>query len=105
MRNIKSLNFLSSICLILALTGGCVHVNTVSLTSIPADRNKVVNAESSRFLLFGISFSSDFIDEAIKELSVQCDGKIEGVLTKFETHNYFLFIFMTEHVIARGFCR
>ena len=91
--------------LLTLLMSGCVHMNTVSLSSIPAQREQVVSAESSRFLLFGISFSSDFVDEAVQSLSEQCNGKVEGIITKFETHNYFLYMFMSDVVSVKGFCR
>ena len=98
---------LATISLILTLTfTGCVHVKTVSLTSVPEDRGQAVSAEGSRFLFLGISFSTDYVDEAIAKLSDQCpNGKIEGVLTKLEVVNYFLFFFATERVVAKGFCR
>ena len=80
-------------------------MNTVSLSSIPAERDQVVSAESSRFLFLGISFSTEFVDEAVKSLRSQCNGKVEGIITKFETHNYFLFLFMNEKISVKGFCR
>ena len=85
---------------------GCVHVKTVSLTSIPAARGQIVTAEGSRFMFLGISFNSDYIDETIGRLSEQCpSGKIDGVLTKLEVVDYFLFIVADERITARGFCR
>ncbi len=94
-------------CLSLPLmTSACVSVKSVSLTSVPTERQNVIQAEGSRFLFFGLSFSSKFIDQAIDELSSKCpNGKVEGVLTKHENVNYFLGLFVTERVIAKGFCR
>ena len=93
--------------LLLALSlSGCVSVKSVSLTSIPEDREQVVTASGDRFLFLGISFSTSYIDETIASLGDQCpDGKVEGVLTKHEYVNYFLYLFATERVVARGFCR
>ena len=100
-------NFGILVCLIFSISAvGCVSVKTVSLTSVPAQRTKVVKAEDSRFLFLGISFSTQFIDSAIENLSGQCpSGKIEGILTKHEVVNYFLWFFMTERVTAKGFCQ
>ena len=80
-------------------------MNTVSVSSIPAQRDNLVSAESSRFLFLGISFSTDFVEEAVEELGDQCKGKVEGIITKFETHNYFLYLFMSEKVKVKGFCK
>ena len=80
-------------------------MNTVSVSSIPAQRDQVVSAEGSRFMFLGISFSSDFVDEAVEDLSGMCNGKVEGIMTKFETHNYFLYLFTSEVVKVKGFCR
>jgi hypothetical protein len=90
----------------LSLATGCVRVNTVSLTSVPAERDKPIEAQSSRMMFFGAAFDSDFIDEAIDELSEKCpQGKVEGVLTKFETIDYFLMIVAKQELNVRGYCR
>ena len=57
-------------------------------------------------LFFGAAFDSDFIDDAIDELSEKCpQGKVEGVLTKFETIDYFLMIVAKQELNVRGYCR
>ena len=105
MLSVKTIQYSVLLLMITFLSSACVHVNTVSISSIPAQREKVVSASTSRFILFGLAFSSKFVDEAVEDLRAQCDGKIEGIMTKFETHNYFLYLFMNEEVIVKGFCQ
>ena len=84
--------------------GGCVSLNSLSLTQIPETRDNTVTATSDSWNLLGIAFSNDFVEEAILELKSQCiGGKVEGILTKHQTTAYFL-VFKRE-VIATGYCQ
>jgi len=83
----------------------CVSLQSVSLTQVPAAREKVVSAEASKFLFLGIAFDNDFVDDVTRDLKAKCpDGKISGILTKDEAVNYFLFIFTRRRVSATGYC-
>ena len=65
--------------LALSLTG-CVGLNTVSMTQVPAQRDNVITTTSSSWNFIGINFSNAFVDDAIDKLKGQCPtGKIEGV--------------------------
>ncbi|GAM58918.1 hypothetical protein JCM19232_1529 [Vibrio ishigakensis] len=93
--------------LILAITAvslsGCVGLNTVSLTSVPAERDAKVTASASDWNFIGINFNNDIVDEAVANLQQQCPtGKIEGVLTKHQTTGYVLFF--KREIIATGYC-
>ncbi len=95
----------TSLLLFLGLLSGCVSLNTVSLTSIPAKRDRQVQAEASKYIFLGLSFDNDFVDEMTGQLKQKCpDGMISGILTKDEAVNYFLYIFWRHHVTATGYC-
>lgn len=87
------------------LASGCVSLNTVSLTSIPAKRDAKVRAEASKFIFLGFNFDNDFVDRMTNDLRSQCpDGVVSGILTKDEVVNYFLYIFWSHRVTATGYC-
>lgn len=86
----------------LALSG-CASVNSVSLTTIPAQRTKIVTAEVSKTIFLAFSFDNDFIDPLVAKLKEQCEGGyVSGILTKDETFHYI--IVHTKRVTATGFC-
>lgn len=87
---------------LLSLTG-CVGLNTVSMTQVPAERDNIITTNSSSWNFIGINFTNDFVDEAIESLKTQCPtGKIEGVYTKHQTTGYLL-MFKRE-VIVSAYC-
>jgi hypothetical protein len=82
---------------------GCVGLNTVSMTQVPAERDNKITTNSSSWNFIGINFSNVFVDEAIENLKAQCPtGKIEGVYTKHQTTGYVL-VFKRE-VIVSAYC-
>ncbi len=86
----------------LSLTG-CVGLNTVSMTQVPADRDNKITTSSSSWNFIGINFSNAFVDVAIDKLKAQCPtGKIEGIYTKHQTTGYVL-VFKRE-VIVSAYC-
>src|SRR5688572_12241021 len=88
-----------------ALTlGGCAHLNSVSQTQIPARRSKVVEAETSKWIIFFLSFDNDYVDELSAKLKSTCpNGDVRGILTKDETYNYFIGLVMKRKVTAEGY--
>lgn len=87
------------------LLSGCVSLNSVSLTQVPKDRKNIVTAEASKFIIFGFTFSNEYVDEAARSLMKKCDGgMIQGILTKDEVTNYFIGIVMKQSVYAKGYC-
>ncbi|OGR04168.1 MAG: hypothetical protein A2284_13390 [Deltaproteobacteria bacterium RIFOXYA12_FULL_61_11] len=94
--------YLSLVLLSCALVG-CAQLATVSLTTIPKERQHRIEAEVSKFIFFGFSFDNDFLDELEPKLAAQCpNGKVAGILTKHERRFYLLA--HTERVIAKGYC-
>ena len=84
---------------------GCASVNSVSLSSIPAARNKEVKAEASRVIILGFNFNNDFVDNMAEDLKAQCpNGVVRGILTKDEVIQYFLFFVWERKVSATGYC-
>ena len=82
---------------------GCVSLNSVSQTSIPAERNKQVMASSSQWTFLGIAFSNSFVNEAVDELKAQCEGgRVQGILTKYD--DVYFFPIFVRRVNVSGFC-
>lgn len=83
----------------------CASVNSVSLSSIPANREKEVRTEASRTIILGFNFNNDYVDEMAEDLKRQCpNGVVKGILTKDEVINYFLFFVWARKVSATGYC-
>lgn len=99
-KNILKIGLLFSlICNLVA----CASVNSVSLTPIPANRSRPVQADVSRWIILGFNFDNDYIDPLVEDLKKQCpNGVISGILTKDETISYFLVF--KKHVSTTGFC-
>ena len=96
----------TALCLMMCLTLlGCVHLGSVSTSSVPADRSKLVVVETSRFLFLFINFNNDYVNELARDLAEQCPrGKVEGVLTKHENITYFPLFAHAVRITASGYC-
>ena len=71
---------------------GCVSLNSVSLTQLPSDHSMPISAHGSDWAVLGYSLSNVFVDQAIDRIRDQCHyGRIEGILTKYQTTTYLLF--------------
>lgn len=81
----------------------CASVNTISVSSIPKERSRMVKAVASRLIILGFNFDNDFVDSLVDDLKSQCKGgMVSGILTKDEVISY---VFAHKRVItARGFC-
>ena len=91
--------------LALGLLSSCTSLQTLSLTSIPAKRDKAVKTEASKIIFLGFNFDNDFVDEMTTDLKRQCpNGVVSGVLTKDEVVDYFLMIVWKHRVTATGYC-
>lgn len=97
--------YLTAITLFLFSTlSGCVSLNSVSLTQLPSDRERLISASAHDYVFLGFTSQNDFVDEAIADLKQQCSGgKLTGILTKHQTTAYVL-VFKRE-VIANGYCQ
>lgn len=86
--------------------GGCVSMQSVSLTSIPARKGKEITAQKSRLIILGFNFDNDYVNELVEDLKNQCpNGQVKGILTKDEIVDYFLMLVHTRRVTATGYCQ
>ncbi len=84
---------------------GCVSLNSVSLTPIPAERSQKVSVQKDKLIFLGFNFDNDFVDSAVDDLRRQCpQGKVTGLLTKDESIAYFLFFVWKKQLTATGYC-
>lgn len=91
--------------LVLLFLTSCTSLNSVSLTPIPEKRENPIKVERSRFIVFGLNFDNDYVDGMAQELARKCTGgKVQGILTKDELVNYFLYLFVSRKVTATGYC-
>ena len=91
--------------LLCLLCSGCVHMRSISTTSIPAERDNAVESTGYRFLVLMINFKNDYGNEMTKDLAQQCpDGRVEGILTKQEDIMYFPLFAHAVRVSATGYC-
>jgi hypothetical protein len=85
--------------------GACASLQSASLSSIPATRDRVVSAEASRTVFLGFNFDNDYVNSLEADLKRQCvGGDVRGILTKDEVVNYFLMIVHKRRVSASGYC-
>lgn len=94
-----------SILLVLIFTSSCSHMASVSQTSIPAKKGRVVSAEVENNIIFFFNFSNDYVDSLSDKLIEQCpEGDVQGVLTKHESITYFPIVFHKIRIKAEGYC-
>ena len=90
--------------LALALSG-CVHLQSVSTTSLPVERSKPVEVKAQKFLFLLINMNNKYVDQLVEDLARQCPhGSVEGILTKQEAIMYFPLIAHASRVTATGYC-
>jgi len=91
--------------LLVPLLSGCVHMSSISTTSVPVERVHSVEAEGYRFIFMFINFNNNYVDHLTTDLAEQCpNGRVEGILTKKEDIMYFPIIAHAVRVSANGFC-
>ncbi len=84
---------------------GCVHMRSLSTTSIPEERSQPIEAQAYRFLFLGMNFDNNYVNAMGKDLAQQCPkGRVEGILTKQENIVYFPLFAHAVRVTASGFC-
>lgn len=94
-----------SLLIVLFLLSGCVSLNTLSLTSLPSDRQKLIEAKVEKTIILGFNFDNDFVDELPQKLKAQCpNGQIQGVLTKDENINYFFYFVWKKSITSQAYC-
>jgi hypothetical protein len=91
--------------LVLMIASSCAQVRSVSQTSIPTKKDKVVKAEVKNNIFFLLNFSTTYINDLTTQLQNSCpNGRVEGILTKDVFITYFPIIFHREHITAEGYC-
>ena len=83
----------------------CSHLSSVSQTSIPKKKGKVVEAKVERNIFFLFNFNNEYVNALPQKLMDQCPrGSVRGILTKDEDIVYFPIVFHKNVVTASGFC-
>jgi hypothetical protein len=85
----------------------CTTVQSITVNQIPEKRFRrdVVKAHDWSPIILAIPFGSGFVDKASAQLARQCQrGAVEGVLTKFETTDYFLGLYAVQSIDMEGYC-
>ena len=102
-----NLKFWGRLVMFTCMLSSCQTVNSITLSQIPkkSNRTNIVKSHGSRVYLLIIPVSStEAFDSARQDLINQCPkGRIEGLLSKLETANYFLF-FSLERLTLQGYC-
>ena len=87
------------------LLASCVTVQSVSVNPIPQKnkRKKLVTSYDSNPVVLMIPFGTSYVEEASAKLAAKCPGgKIEGVISKHQSKNYWLFSIWS--VTMQGYC-
>lgn len=88
---------------LVALGGGCASLQSVSVTNIPRERGRPVEASADNPAFLGLHFDNDFADGLPDELRRQCpDGKVTGIYSKYQSTWYVLV--QTREVTVHGYC-
>jgi hypothetical protein len=89
--------------LLLLVSSACTTLKSFSMTQVPSDRSRKVEASDTSGGLFGIFFSNSFADEVAEQLRAQCpQGRLSGVVTKYESTLYVIWV--SRKITATGYC-
>jgi hypothetical protein len=89
--------------ILIALCTGCASLQSVSVTNIPSERSRPVEAPADNVAFLGLHFDNDFADDLPDELRAQCpNGKVTGIYSKYESTWYVLV--QNRSVTAKGYC-
>lgn len=81
----------------------CTSLQSVSVTNIPRERGKPVEASADNPAFLGLHFDNDFADDLPDELRAQCpNGKVTGIYSKYESTWYVLV--QNREVTVKGYC-
>ena len=88
---------------ILQFCSGCASLQSVSVTNIPHERARPIQATENNVAFLGIHFDNDFADAVPEKLRRQCpNGKVTGIYAKYETTWYVLI--ENRSLTAHGYC-
>lgn len=89
--------------LLFGMSSGCASLESVSVTNIPSERGRPVEASADNPAFLGIHFSNGFADELPDQLRRQCpSGKVTGIYSKYESTWYVLV--QNRSVVVKGYC-
>lgn len=98
----KSLSIVTGL-IALIVGSGCASLQSVSVTNIPRERGRPIEANADNPAFLGIHFSNDFADDLPEELRRQCPGgKVTGIYSKYESTWYVLV--QNREVTVHGYC-
>ena len=84
---------------------GCSYLTSVSVSNVPADRNKKVRVSANRFIFLLMNFDNDDVNTLTEQLAQKCpQGKVKGILTKYESVVYFPIVVHQRRITAEGHC-
>ena len=84
---------------------GCTHLHSLSVTTIPDDRSRPVEATGQRIVVLGLNWDNDYAAEVVSDLAKQCpDGRVSGVMTRYERALVVPIFAYAHRVHAEGFC-
>lgn len=93
------------LCLLLFLFVSCAQVRSISQTSIPKNRTKVVSTGVKKNIFFLFNFNTNYLSQIHAQLKKKCPtGSVEGILTKDVTYVYFPLVYHQDYITAEGFC-
>lgn len=91
-----------------ALSQACTTVNSISISQIPAKKNRgtIIHSEGGAPVILGIPFGNHFLDEAMQDLLDQCPApaKIAGVMTKHQNKVYLGWLIGYQQLSMQGYC-
>jgi hypothetical protein len=100
---IRGLLRCSPLLFLLLASSACTTLKSFSMTQVPSDRSRKVEASDTSGGLFGIFFSNSFADEVAEQLRAQCpQGRLSGVVTKYESTLYVIWV--SRKITATGYC-
>lgn len=80
----------------------CASLRSVSLTSIPIARDNKVTASVSKWVILGLNFDNNYVEDLTTKLRSNCKGKVTGILTTYQATHYLI---VSKHEItSAGFC-
>ncbi len=92
--------------LFLIVLSGCAHsIHQVYVSSQDANsagQNQWVTADASEFVILGFQTSTDYVEQAYKELESKCPGRIALVTTEHLTS--FKLLSYEQKVVLKGLC-
>ncbi len=92
--------------LLLIVVCGCAHsihqVYVSSQDATSAGQNQWVTADASAFVIFGFQTSTDYVEQAYRELESKCSGRLAQVTTEHLTS--FKLLSYEQKVVLKGLC-